>query len=151
MFFLLGKHRVQAHSKLYRSIAEFVGTLARRRETNPRFVSLVLSGVFGFVGLFYAWQMIVAFAFSTLIHPDIQGREWWRIVADTLLFNDGTQQFVLVTVFVFVAVFSISMSLLQLSATVKRWPSITFSVAASCIAFGLATAAILGLLLVLRM
>ena len=116
----------------------------------PRLVSFLMSVVFGVVGACFGFQLLMLFAFSSLIDPSISGRQWWRIYADRVLFSDGWWQIIQVSVFLFVSVFALVASLLQLACAVVWKPTLRVSLFASSCFAGIATLIIIGTLLILR-
>lgn len=112
--------------------------------TQPRWYGVGLSIFAAIVGLMFAWQALVIYAFSAMVDPQISGDERTRIVADRFLFGDGSFQIVVVCVFVYMAATGLLAALLFLAFAIFHQPSLKLAAIISCWTGALVTMLIIG-------
>lgn len=111
---------------------------------HPRWYGIGLSILSAIVGLMFAWQTLVAYAFSTMVDPQIRGGERAKMIADRFLFGDGPFQIVIVCVFIYLAATGMISAMLFSTFAIWRQPTLKAGAMISCCTGGLVTVAIVG-------
>lgn len=118
----------------------------KSRVPPPRWHGIALSTVSIVVGLFFGWQILVIYAFSTMVDPRIGGRERARMIADQFLFADGPFQIVIVSLFLFLTTAALIAAVLFIVSAVFRQPALKMAAVISCGTAAIITSSIVGYL-----
>ena len=129
----------------YRSTTTRTGTNSGAAPRRRYGVGLsILSGI---VGLAFGWQILVTYAFSTMVDPQIRGGERARLIAHGFLFGDGPFQIVMVCLFMYLGVTGMIAAHLFLAFAILHRPPLKMAAVISCCAGAVATISIVGFLL----
>ncbi|EMB18951.1 membrane protein [Rhodopirellula europaea 6C] len=96
------------------------------------------------IGLTFAWQTLVVYAFSTMVDPQIRGGDRAKMIADRFLFGDGPFQIVIVCMLIYLAATGLISAMLFSTFAIWRQPTLKVGTMISCSAGGLVTLSIVG-------
>jgi hypothetical protein len=102
--------------------AATASTVRRSAVAQSRWYGVGLSILSAVIGLVFGWVTLVIYAFSTMVDPEITGRERARTIADRFLFGDGPLQIVVVCLFMYLATTGLISAVSFLAFAIFRQP-----------------------------